>query len=151
MGQALFPTNPVEHFDQLFENFDQQDVAIYAHVHHSLMRYASDERLILNPGSVGEPFNGWWPLQHDTRAHYLILEVDDDGIAELDYRHVPYDRESEYELAVESDIPYLQLYKRTLETGRVNTHDQELLDQINRKWDYLAEYQAYAKRVKKRS
>ena len=91
MGQALFPTNPVEHFDQLFENFDQQDVAIYAHVHHSLMRYASDERLILNPGSVGEPFNGWWPLQHDTRAHYLILEVDDDGIAELDYRHVPYD------------------------------------------------------------
>ncbi len=151
MGQALFPTNPVEHFDQLFENFDQQDVAIYAHVHHSLMRYASDERLILNPGSVGEPFNGWWPLQHDTRAHYLILEVDDDGIAELDYRHVPYDRESEYELAVESDIPYLELYKRTLETGRVNTHDQELLDQINRKWDYLAEYQAYAKRVKKRS
>ena len=144
MGQALFPTNPVEHFDQ-------QDVAIYAHVHHSLMRYASDERLILNPGSVGEPFNGWWPLQHDTRAHYLILEVDDDGIAELDYRHVPYDRESEYELAVESDIPYLELYKRTLETGRVNTHDQELLDQINRKWDYLAEYQAYAKRVKKRS
>ena len=57
----------------------------------------------------------------------------------------------EYELAVESDIPYLELYKRTLETGRVNTHDQELLDQINRKWDYLAEYQAYAKRVKKRS
>ena len=53
MGQALFPTNPVEHFDQLFENFDQQDVAIYAHVHHSLMRYASDERLILNPGSSG--------------------------------------------------------------------------------------------------
>ena len=105
--------------------------------------------MILNPGSVGEPFNGWWPLQYDTRAHYLILEVDDDGIAELDYRHVAYDRESEYELAVEADIPYLELYKRTLETGRVNTHDQELLDQINHKWDYLAEYQAYADRVNK--
>src|SRR5699024_12022409 len=64
--QALFPTNDSSNFDQLFNN-DKIDVAIYAHVHHELLRYASDERKVLNPGSVGEPFNGWDRLQKEDR------------------------------------------------------------------------------------
>ena len=56
MGQALFPTNSSRKFDQLF--LPETDVALYAHVHHQLLRYGSDERIILNPGSVGNPLMG---------------------------------------------------------------------------------------------
>lgn len=146
MGQALFPTNPSSNFDQLFGK-DQPDVAIYAHVHHALLRYASDERAVLNPGSVGEPFNGWDRLQKDTRAHYLMLTVDDQGIAELDFRHVPYDRHAEYELAKQAGIPYLYLYQRTLQSGRVDTHNQELVDQQNRKYGYADQYREYCRQL----
>lgn len=146
MGQALFPTNPSSNFDKLFGK-DQPDVAIYAHVHHALLRYASDERAVLNPGSVGEPFNGWDRLQKDTRAHYLMLTVDDQGIAELDFRHVPYDRHAEYELAKQAGIPYLYLYQRTLQSGRVDTHNQELVDQQNRKYGYADQYREYCRQL----
>lgn len=32
------------------------DIAIYAHTHHQLLRYSSNDRLIINPGTVGQPF-----------------------------------------------------------------------------------------------
>ena len=35
------------------------DLAVYAHVHHQLMRYTTAEQIVLNPGSVGEPFCDW--------------------------------------------------------------------------------------------
>lgn len=146
MGQALFPTNPSSNFDQLFGK-DQPDVAIYAHVHHALLRYASDERVVLNPGSVGEPFNGWDRLQKDTRAHYLMLTIDDQGIEEFDFRHVSYDRHAEYELARQAGIPYLYLYQRTLQSGRVDTHNQELVDQQNRKYGYADQYREYCREL----
>lgn len=146
MGQALFPTNDTTNFDQLF-NRGTPDVAIYAHVHHELLRYASDERKVLNPGSVGEPFNGWDRLQKDTRAHYLILEVDDQGIAGLNFRHVGYDREAEGQLADKSDLPYLDLYHRTLQTGRVDTHNQPLVDAQNHKYHYAMEYRDYVRHL----
>lgn len=146
MGQALFPTNDTQNFDQLFGQ-QTPDVAIYAHVHHELLRYASDERKVLNPGSVGEPFNGWDRLQKDTRAHYLILEVDAEGIAGLNFRHIGYDREAEGQLADQSGVPYLELYHRTLRTGRVDTHNQPLVDAQNRKYHYAEEYQKYAQQI----
>lgn len=146
MGQALFPTNDSSNFDQLFAD-DKIDVAIYAHVHHELLRYASDERKVLNPGSVGEPFNGWDRLQKDTRAHYLIMDVDDLGIAGLNFRHVAYDREAEGRLADESGVPYLYLYHRTLESGRVDTHNQPLVDEQNQKFGYAEEYRQYARKL----
>lgn len=146
MGQALFPTNDSTNFDQLFGK-STPDVAIYAHVHHELLRYASDERKVLNPGSVGEPFNDWDRLQKDTRAHYLIIDVDDLGIVGLNFRHVAYDREAERRLADESGVPYLYLYHRTLNTGRVDTHNQPLVEAQNEKYGYAQEYRQYAQKI----
>ena len=146
MGQALFPTNDSSNFDQLFTD-GKLDVAIYAHVHHELLRYASDERKVLNLGSVGEPFNGWDRLQKDTRAHYLIMDVDDLGIAGLNFRHVAYDREAEGRLADESGVPYLYLYHRTLKSGRVDTHNQPLVDEQNQKFGYAEEYRQYVQKL----
>ncbi len=148
MGQALFPTQETANFDKLFNIAGETvDVAIYAHVHHDLLRYASDERVILNPGAVGEPFNHWQPLQRDLRAHYLMLEVDAIGLAETSFRHISYDREQEKKLAEKSDVPYKDLYQKMMITGRAYTHDDELLTAYNDKFNYADDYQKYAKKI----
>lgn len=148
MGQKLFPTQPSTNFDAAFPG--NQDIVIYAHVHHQLLRYASDERVVLNPGSVGEPFNGQPRLQADTRAHYLLMTVDDQGIEDLDYRHVAYDREAERQAARQAHIPYLEMYERTLDTGRVYTHDQEMVSHYNQKYHYDDEYRQYCNEMAKK-
>lgn len=126
MGQDLFPTQSTQNFDQLFPPEDPAiDVAIYAHVHHEIMRYASDERIVMNPGAVGEPFNGWDKLHRDMRAHYLVIEVDDMGMASVNFRHVGYDRNVEQAIADQSAVPYLELYDLMMKTGRAYTHDPE--------------------------
>lgn len=147
MGQDLFPTNASANFDQLFRVQNGQpaiDVAIYAHVHHDLLRYGTDERIVLNPGAVGEPFNHWPTLQKDLRAHYLIMEVDETGLAATSFRHIAYDRENEKRLAVESNLPYRELYQKMMVTGKAYTHDDDLLQKMNDQYDYAAAYQHYA-------
>lgn len=148
MGQDLFPTKASTNFDRLFTVGEGQapiDVAIYAHVHHDLFRYGSDERIVLNPGAVGEPFNHWPKLQRDLRAHYLILEVDDLGVVETNFRHVPYKRVQEKQLAAQvADLPYQELYQKMMDTGRAYTHDDTLLSQLNARYHYAAQYQAFA-------
>lgn len=141
MGQHLFPTNDSANFMDAF--LGQEDVAIYAHVHHELMRYASDERLVLNPGSVGEPFNHWPRLQSDLRARYLLLTVDEIGLENIEFRHVAYQRELEWPAANKAGIPYLELYHKQLETGLVYTHDQELVNHYNQQYHYADEYRQY--------
>lgn len=146
MGQHLFPTNSSTNFDDAFPG--DEDVAIYAHVHHELMRYASDERLVFNPGSVGEPFNHWPALQADLRARYLILTVDEAGIGGVEFRHVPYDRHLEWVAAQQADIPYLELYQKQLKTGLVYTHDQKLVSHYNERYHYDDDYRRFQKRLK---
>lgn len=148
MGQDLFPTQVSENFDKLFNVAGEPvDIAIYAHVHHDLLRYGSDERMVLNPGAVGEPFNHWQPLQRDLRAHYLILEVDDIGLAETSFRHIGYSRDQEKQIADKSDLPYCDLYKKMMVTGRAYTHDDDLLTEYNNQYNYADEYRKYAKKL----
>lgn len=141
MGQHLFPTNDSANFADAFPG--DEDVAIYAHVHHELLRYAPDERLVFNPGSVGEPFNGWSRIQQDMRARYLILTVDETGISDIHFRHVPYQRELELAAAERAHVPYLELYKKQLQTGLVYTHDQQLVDHYNQLYGYTDDYRQF--------
>ena len=148
MGQDLFPTQATTNFDKLFNVAGEPvDIAIYAHVHHDLLRYGSDERMILNPGAVGEPFNHWRPLQRDLRAHYLMIEVDDIGLAETSFRHVTYHRDQEKWLANNSDLPYRELYQKMMVTGRAYTHDDDLLTKYNDQYQYAADYHRYAQKI----
>lgn len=103
--------------------------------------------MVLNPGAVGEPFNHWQPLQRDLRAHYLILEVDDIGLAETSFRHIGYSRDQEKQIADKSDLPYRDLYKKMMVTGRAYTHDDELLTEYNNQYNYADEYRKYAKKL----
>ena len=141
-GQDLYPTVPTKNFDKLFIEKDL-DVAIYAHVHHPLMRYSSEEQLVLNPGSVGELFFKHPKFQKDLRAEYLILTIDEQGIREIDFRKVAYDREKEVKRAQKAQIPYLCLYEKQLKTGESHTHDYDLLVKLNKEKGYLEEVKKY--------
>lgn len=143
-GQGLFPTNDQQQMDQIMPLPGYYDVGIYAHVHHQLYRYTSQEQLILNPSSVGEPYDGWNVHQNNLRARYLLLTIDDEGIADLDYRRVEWDRQAERERTLNADLPYKEMYLRHLENGRNFIHDQPFLAQINHKHDYLQDVIHYS-------
>ena len=145
-GQGLFPTNDQQQMDQIMPLSGNYDVGIYAHVHHQLYRYTSQEQLILNPGSVGEPYDGWNVHQNNLRARYLLLTIDDAGIADLDYPRVEWDRQAEQERALNDDLPYKEMYLRHLENGRNFIHDQPFLAQINHKHNYLQDVIHYSRK-----
>lgn len=145
-GQGLFPTNDQQQMDQIMPLSGNYDVRIYAHVHHQLYRYTSQEQLILNPGSVGEPYDGWNVHQNNLRARYLLLTIDDAGIADLDYPRVEWDRQAEQERALNDDLPYKEMYLRHLENGRNFIHDQPFLAQINHKHNYLQDVIHYSRK-----
>ena len=73
-------------FDRLFDR--DYDIAIYAHTHHQLLRYSSNDQLIINPGTVGQPFYKWNKLNSDLRAQYAILEIDEAGITDVRFKKV---------------------------------------------------------------
>ncbi|WP_270608341.1 metallophosphoesterase family protein [Bacillus mobilis] len=133
-GGDLWPTNNQEQFDRLFDR--EYDIAIYAHTHHQLLRYSSNDQLIINPGTVGQPFYKWNKLNSDLRAQYAIVEIDEAGIAEVRFKKVSYDVEKEFKNAISKNLPYIDLYRELLETGKTHTHDIELLREINDKYNY---------------
>jgi predicted phosphodiesterase len=136
-GGDLWPTNNQENFDQLFEH--DYDIAIYAHTHHQLLRYSSNDQLVINPGTIGQPFYRWDKLRSDLRAQYAILEIDETGIAEVRFKKISYDVEKELKNASGNKLPYFNLYREMLETGKTHTHDIELLKKLNDRFNYKDE------------
>lgn len=129
-GHLLFPTQPQSNFDQLIPD-PNIDIGIYAHIHMPLLRYTSSGQLILNPGSVGQPWSTRQHLLANRAASYILLTINENGIDEVDFRRVAYDQQIELNLAQSSDFPYPELYKKLLETGIASTHDLPLLAEIN--------------------
>ena len=75
-GRELIHTGKQEDFDRLVTE-PHASIAVYGHIHQQFLRYGSDGQLILNPGSIGQPFflDAW--LRKDLRAQYMILEFDE--------------------------------------------------------------------------
>lgn len=61
----------------------REPILVCAHTHRPLLHRAG-ERMVVNVGSVGLPFNG------DRRAQYAIFDCFDDSI-EVDFRRIDYD------------------------------------------------------------
>lgn len=144
-GRELFPTNGQQNFDQLFEFDRDLDVAVYGHIHQPLMTYSTKGQLIINPGSIGQPFDFWPKLWADLRAQYVMLTLGD-GTVEVEFRKVAYDVETELNLAKTVHLPYFELYKELRETGRTHTHDVPLLAELNEKYGYVDEVRDYLKK-----
>ena len=54
-GRELIHLGKQEDFDRLVTD-PACDIAVYGHIHQQLLRYGSGGQLILNPGSIGQPF-----------------------------------------------------------------------------------------------
>lgn len=136
-GGDLWPTSDQKNFDELFKH--DYDVAIYAHTHHQLLRYSSNDQLIINPGSIGQPFYIWGKLRSDLRAQYAILEIDETGVAEVRFKKISYDVKEEVNNAINSNLPFVDLYRKTLKTGKTYSHEIELLQNLTNKFNYKDE------------
>ena len=141
-GRELIHTGKQEDFDRLVTN-PHASIAVYGHIHQQLLRYGSDGQLILNPGSIGQPFFLDAGLRKDLRAQYMILEFDEAGLADVDFRRVDYDVEAELQLAKDLKLPYFQVYYESLVNGIHHTHNQELLYEIAQEQGHDAELVAW--------
>ncbi|SCB75926.1 metallophosphoesterase family protein [Weissella bombi] len=139
-GPALLAEADTDHFDALFLD-NHIDIAIYGHVHHQMLRYSSHDQLIINPGSIGQPFFKHATLNQDRRAQYAILEIDDQGLANVTFRKIAYDLSEELARAKEAGVPYTNLYQEILFDGVAHTHDDELLAKVNQKFNYVSQLQ----------
>ena len=137
-GRELIHLGKQEDFDRLVTNPDC-DIAIYGHIHQQFLRYGSGGQLILNPGSIGQPFFLSEHLRKDLRAQYMILEFDEKGLKDADFRRVDYDVEAELQLAKDLNLPYFQVYYESLVNGIHHTHNQELLHEIAQSQGHDAE------------
>lgn len=141
-GRELIHTGKQEDFDRLVTE-PHASIAVYGHIHQQLLRYGSDGQLILNPGSIGQPFFLDAGLRKDLRAQYMILEFDEAGLADVDFRRVDYDVEAELQLAKDLKLPYFQVYYESLVNGIHHTHNQELLYEIAQEQGHDIELDAW--------
>lgn len=132
-GGDLRPANATENFDQLLD--DQTDVAIYGHVHKQLLRYASQGQQIINPGSIGMPYFDWEQLQNH-RAQYALIDVEEDGVTNLQFRKVAYDYEAELQDAKDKGLPFIEMYEELRREDNYRGHNKELLASLNKKYGY---------------
>ena len=137
-GRELIHLGKQEDFDRLVTD-PACDIAVYGHIHQQLLRYGSGGQLILNPGSIGQPFFLSSNLRRDLRAQYMILEFDEKGLKDVDFRRVDYDVQAELQLAKDLNLPYYQVYYESLVKGIYHTHNQDLLHEIAQEQGHDAE------------
>jgi ser/thr protein phosphatase family protein len=137
-GRELIHLGKQEDFDRLVTD-PACDIAVYGHIHQQLLRYGSGGQLILNPGSIGQPFFLSSNLRRDLRAQYMILEFDEKGLKNVDFRRVDYDVQAELQLAKDLNLPYYQVYYESLVKGIHHTHNQDLLHEIAQEQGHDAE------------
>ena len=139
-GGDLRPANVTENFDQLLD--DQTDMAIYGHVHKQLLRYGSQGQQILNPGTIGMPYFDWEPIQNH-RAQYALIDVEEDGVSNLQFRKVAYDYEAELQDAKDKGLPFIEMYEELRREDNYRGHNIELLTSLIEKYGYAKEVAAY--------
>ncbi|GGC78174.1 metallophosphoesterase family protein [Enterococcus wangshanyuanii] len=133
-GGQLHASSKQSEFDKLFST--ESDIAVYAHIHHQTLRYSSEDQIIINPGSIGQPFNSWKNFKYDRRAHYALLELEDGCLVNVDFRRVTYDTETEIKRSQEVNLPFYSLYEEMIYSGKTYTHDQVVLEELIQKNNY---------------
>ena len=136
-GRELIHIGDQADFDRLFEG-NEAAIAIYGHIHQQFLRYGTKGQLVINPGSIGQPFFLDATLRQDLRAQYAIIEIDETGLKDVDLCRVAYDVEQELEIARELQLPYYEIYEESIVNGIHHTHNHDLLREISEREDYFA-------------
>ena len=108
LNKITWPWSSNEELLSLFAS-EETHVVLFGHIHHSFVRHARG-RLIVNPGSIGLPFDG------DTRASYALVDVDG-GRLTSQIRRVPFDIDRAIDAARSMDMPAVDLYESALRTA----------------------------------
>lgn len=85
-------------------------LALGGHTHRAMNRDVGNWRMV-NPGSIGFPFDG------DPRAAYAVLTFEA-GTVKVDLRRVPYDIEATIKALAEDNFPALDLMARRLRDAK---------------------------------
>jgi diadenosine tetraphosphatase ApaH/serine/threonine PP2A family protein phosphatase len=104
-----FSPEPAEDEEELLAGIDERRL-VFGHTHIQFRRTRQDGLELVNPGSVGMPFDG------DPRAAYALLHAD----GRLEHRRVAYDHGASAE-AVQTrfgDAPWTQTVVRRIRTAR---------------------------------
>ena len=136
-GRELIHIGEQADFDRLFEG-NEAAIAIYGHIHQQFLRYGTGGQLVINPGSIGQPFFLDATLRQDLRAQYAIIEIDETGLKDVDLCRVAYDVEQELEIARELQLPYYEIYEESIVNGIHHTPNHDLLREISEREDYFA-------------
>lgn len=145
-GRELIHIGNQSDFDRLFEG-NEAVIAIYGHIHQQFLRYGTGGQLIINPGSIGQPFFLDATLRQDLRAQYAILEIDETGLRDVDMRRVDYDVEQELARAREFQLPYYEIYEESLVNGIHHTHNHDLLREISEREGYFEDVQDFIRNL----
>ncbi|MBJ8326305.1 metallophosphoesterase family protein [Streptococcus pacificus] len=137
-GRELMATNSTKAFDDLFLTNDV-DIAVFGHIHQQLLRYSSHHQLVINPGSIGQPYYPRKELRNDLRAQYAILTIDEQGYSDILFRKVRYNKEQELLSAATEHLPFLELYQELLNTGVNKDKDRPYLQKIIDDYHYKEE------------
>lgn len=84
LNEYIFPTEALLRADE-FLDLTGADLLILGHTHVPYL-HRSGRRMLVNPGSVGQPRDG------DPRASYMVIDVEDGAVA-IVHRRVEYDIE----------------------------------------------------------
>ena len=101
----IFATTPDDQLETMFNGFDAP-VLVGGHTHLQMLRRFG-RSVIVNPGSVGQPFSQWWPkpIRVAHWAEYGVIESSGDHL-EIDLRRVPYDVQALLDYLRESPMPH---------------------------------------------
>ena len=74
---------------------------------------------------------------------YAILELDEVGLKDVDFRRVDYNVQKELQLAKDLHLPYYQVYYESLVNGIHHTHNHKLLHEIEQREGHDREIDAW--------
>ena len=104
-NESIYPTTPDDELETIFES-RVEGVFAGGHTHSQMFRRFGD-RLVINPGSVGMPFDS--PGQKGSKsppwAEYAILDCGKEGLS-VTMKRVGYDVEELAEVAAKSGMPH---------------------------------------------
>ena len=83
---------------------------------------------ILNPGTIGMPYFDWEPIQNH-RAQYALIDVEEDGVTNLQFRKVAYDYEGELQEQGQGP-PFIEMYEELRREDNYRGHNIELLTSL---------------------
>jgi predicted phosphodiesterase len=103
----IFSTTPDADVERMLAGAEAP-ILVGGHTHLQLVRRFGPAVLV-NPGSVGQPFAQWWPktIRVAPWGEYGVIDATDGGL-DIELRRVPFDVEALLRFCLESGMPHAQ-------------------------------------------